>query len=55
MLLENYRRVLNDCAKALALDPKCVKAYYRSAKACRFLENIDEAMDACQRGLDVSE
>ncbi|RKP25318.1 hypothetical protein SYNPS1DRAFT_28945 [Syncephalis pseudoplumigaleata] len=50
---ENYRRVLNDCASALLIDPKCVKAYYRSAKACRSLERIEEAMDACQRGLEI--
>ncbi|KAI9592878.1 hypothetical protein BDF19DRAFT_450452 [Syncephalis fuscata] len=51
--LGNYRRVLNDCAKAITLDPKCVKAYYRSAKACRLLEKIKEALDACNRGLEI--
>jgi tetratricopeptide (TPR) repeat protein len=54
MILENYRRVLNDCAKALTLNPKCIKAYYRSAKACRALEKVEDALDACNRGLEVS-
>ncbi|RKP10262.1 hypothetical protein THASP1DRAFT_21997 [Thamnocephalis sphaerospora] len=51
--LQNYRRVLNDCAKAITLDAKCVKAYYRSAKACRALEKVENALDACDRGLAI--
>ncbi|CAG8516836.1 5122_t:CDS:2 [Paraglomus occultum] len=52
-LLENYRRVLNDCAQALKLNPKNVKAYYRSAKALYALDKMDEALDCCERGLQI--
>lgn len=39
-----------DCAQALRHGPN-VKAFYRSAVALLALDKIDEAEDACQRGL----
>jgi len=50
---ENYRSCNLDCAATLRLNPRNVKAYYRSAQACLALDKIPEAEDACQRGLDV--
>jgi tetratricopeptide (TPR) repeat protein len=51
--LHNYGKVLNDCAQALERDPKNVKAYYRSAKACRLTNKHRDALDACKRGLSL--
>ncbi|KAJ1679902.1 HSP70/90 co-chaperone [Spiromyces aspiralis] len=45
--LENYRRVINDCAAALRLNKSNVKALFRSAKACYALEKLDEAIECC--------
>ncbi|CAG8616919.1 118_t:CDS:2 [Paraglomus brasilianum] len=47
------REVLNDCAQALKLNPRNVKAYYRSAKALYALDKIEEALDCCERGLQI--
>ncbi|TPX36182.1 hypothetical protein SmJEL517_g01638 [Synchytrium microbalum] len=51
--LGNYRQVLLDCAAALKLSPKNVKAFYRSARACTALERFEEAVDCCERGLEI--
>lgn len=51
--VENYRKVLTDCARAIKLNPKNVKAYYRSAKALYELDKIDEAIDCCDHGIEV--
>ncbi|CAG8610887.1 1966_t:CDS:2 [Funneliformis mosseae] len=51
--LENYRKVLADCSKALKLNPQNIKAYYRSAKALYALDKIEEAIDCCEHGLAV--
>ena len=48
---ENYGSCNRDCAAALRLNPKNVKAWYRAASACLALDKIPEAMDACQSGL----
>ncbi|SPN98606.1 related to hsp90 chaperone complex associated protein CNS1 [Cephalotrichum gorgonifer] len=49
--LGNYRSCWLDCAAALRLNPKNVKAWYRSAKALLKVDRIEEADDACARGL----
>src|ERR1700761_8940962 len=49
--LENYGSCNRDCAAALRLNPKNVKAWYRAASACLALDKIAEASDACQSGL----
>ena len=51
--LENYRRTNIDCAEALKLNPKNVKAWYRSARACLALDKLEEAADCARRGLEV--
>ncbi|PPR02467.1 hypothetical protein CVT24_002016 [Panaeolus cyanescens] len=49
--LQNYGSVLRDCSKALTLNPKSSKAYYRSALALVSLSRYDEALDCCARCL----
>lgn len=53
MHLENYGRVLRDCAKCLELNPRNVKALYRSARALLALDRVDEAHDCCEHALAV--
>ncbi|KAK0231124.1 40S ribosomal protein S7 [Armillaria fumosa] len=50
--LQNYGSVLRDCSKALTLNPKSSKAYYRSAMALVSLRRVDEAIDCCTRCLE---
>ena len=45
--------MLRDCAKCLELNPKHVKALYRSARALLVLERLDEAHDCCEHALAV--
>ncbi|CAL1701335.1 unnamed protein product [Somion occarium] len=49
--LKNYGSVLKDCSKALTVNPKSSKAYYRSATALIALDRLDEALDCCDRCL----
>jgi tetratricopeptide (TPR) repeat protein len=51
--LKNFRSCTQDCASALRINGKNVKALYRSAKALLALSKIAEADDACARGLAV--
>ncbi|RHZ46535.1 hypothetical protein Glove_615g4 [Diversispora epigaea] len=51
--LQNYRKVLTDCAKVIKSNPKNIKAYYRSAKALYELNKIDEAIDCCDHGIKI--
>ncbi|KAI0380086.1 TPR-like protein [Hypomontagnella monticulosa] len=53
--LKNYRSCWLDCAAALRLNDKNIKAYYRSAKAFLAVGRIEEADDACARGLALDE
>ncbi|KAL4779698.1 hypothetical protein BJX76DRAFT_69408 [Aspergillus varians] len=49
--LRNYRSTTLDCAAVLRLNPKNVKAFYRSAMALYALDRIAEAEDVATRGL----
>ncbi|KAK6336585.1 hypothetical protein TWF718_009387 [Orbilia javanica] len=51
--LRNYRRTNLDCAEALKINPRNVKALYRSARACLALDKIPEAEDCVRRGLVI--
>ncbi|EGX46353.1 hypothetical protein AOL_s00109g194 [Orbilia oligospora ATCC 24927] len=51
--LRNYRKTNLDCAEALRLNPRNIKALYRSARACLALDKISEAEDCVQRGLAI--
>ncbi|KAG2148102.1 40S ribosomal protein S7 [Suillus clintonianus] len=50
--LKNYGSVLRDCSKALTLNTKSSKAYYRSAMALFALERFEESLDCCERCLE---
>jgi len=49
--LQNYGLVLKDCSRAITLNPKSSKAFYRSASALVALDRPEEAVDACARCL----
>ncbi|KAI5285417.1 hypothetical protein KEM54_000592, partial [Ascosphaera aggregata] len=49
--LRNYRSTALDCAQAIKLNPKNIKAYYRSSTALLKVDRIEQAEDACARGL----
>ncbi|KAK4100266.1 TPR-like protein [Parathielavia hyrcaniae] len=49
--LRNHRSCTLDCASALRLNPRNIKALYRSARALLAVHKIAEADDACARGL----
>ncbi|KAJ2336527.1 HSP70/90 co-chaperone [Coemansia sp. RSA 2681] len=51
--LQNYGKVLHDCADALRIRPKTVKALFRSARACIALEKFEEAKECCKWGLGI--
>ncbi|KAH7385067.1 putative Hsp70/Hsp90 co-chaperone CNS1 [Cadophora sp. MPI-SDFR-AT-0126] len=51
--LKNYRSCTLDCGSALRINPRNVKALYRSSKALLALDRIVEADDACARGLTI--
>jgi tetratricopeptide (TPR) repeat protein len=51
--LGNYRMTTLDCAEALKVNPKNVKAYYRSSMALLKLDKISEAEDTTLRGLAI--
>ncbi|KAF4973721.1 hypothetical protein FZEAL_9248 [Fusarium zealandicum] len=53
--LKNYRSCWLDCAAALRLNPRNVKAYFRSARALLAVDRIQEADDVCARGLSLDE
>ncbi|OQN99176.1 hypothetical protein B0A48_15025 [Cryoendolithus antarcticus] len=50
---ENYGSCSRDCAAALKLNFRNVKAWYRAASACLALDKLPEALDACKCGLRV--
>lgn len=50
MLLQ-YKEAVTDCDKAIAIDIKCAKAYFRKATALRSLGKLDGAIDALTTGL----
>lgn len=51
--VENYGWCNLDCASTLKLNPRNIKAWYRSASACLALDKIPQAEDACSRGLEI--
>ncbi|KAK8931931.1 hypothetical protein H634G_04435 [Metarhizium anisopliae BRIP 53293] len=51
--LDNYRSCWTDCAAALRLNPRNLKACYRSARALLAVGRVEEADDVCARGLSL--
>lgn len=45
--------MIEDCTKAIELNPKNIKAYYRAAKAANEIEKPLEAIEFCTKGLEV--
>lgn len=50
----NYRSTTLDCAATLKLNPKNIKAFYRSAMALLKLDKVAQAEDAASRGLQIN-
>eukprot|EP00811_Abedinium_folium_P001281 NODE_11170_length_1303_cov_5.836735.p2 GENE.NODE_11170_length_1303_cov_5.836735~~NODE_11170_length_1303_cov_5.836735.p2 ORF type:complete len:307 (-),score=108.62 NODE_11170_length_1303_cov_5.836735:198-1118(-) len=51
ILLRQFVEAVDDCRKAIALDPRNVKAYWRAAKASLHLDLCRNAEDFCDQGL----
>lgn len=51
--MKNYRACWLDCGHALLLNPRNVKAYYRSSRALLAVGRLEEADDACKRGITI--
>ncbi|PVV02636.1 hypothetical protein BB560_002906 [Smittium megazygosporum] len=51
--LKNFRKVLNDCSQSLKIDNRNVKGLYRAAKALYGIEKYEEAIDCCQKVLEL--
>lgn len=54
MLLRQFVEAVDDCRKAIASDPKNIKAYWRAAKASLHLELCRNGIDFCEAGLQQS-
>ena len=53
--LKNFRSTTMDCAVALRINPRNVKAHFRSATALLALHKVHEALDICYRGLKIDD
>ncbi|KAL2754405.1 hypothetical protein ACRALDRAFT_2054350 [Sodiomyces alcalophilus JCM 7366] len=51
--LQNHRACWLDCGHALRINPRNIKAYFRSARALLAVGRLEEADDACAHGLRV--
>lgn len=51
--LKELVRCVEDCKRALEIDPKSVKAYYRAAKASVLNGLYQQAIDFCTKGLEA--
>lgn len=53
MRLKEYDKAVDDCRKAIKLDPKNTKAYYRGTKASEALGLTAQAVRFCKGALDL--
>lgn len=44
---------MNDCASSIRHNPANIKAYYRSCRALFALDNVDDGIDCCNKGLAI--
>lgn len=51
--LEQYKKAIADSTKAIELDDKYVKAYYRRAQAYEATEKLDESLEDCKKILEI--
>jgi tetratricopeptide (TPR) repeat protein len=52
--LKQFVASVDDCRKAVEIDPLNVKGYYRGAKASMSLDLFRQACDFCERGLEAN-
>ncbi|XP_013174430.1 PREDICTED: tetratricopeptide repeat protein 1 isoform X1 [Papilio xuthus] len=53
MKLEKYKRAIKDCSKAIELDDKYLKAYYRRAQSYEATEKFDECLADFKKILEL--
>ena len=53
LLRKNYGKVVEDCTKAMTLNPSHIKAYFRCARAQAALHKWQLCVDVCEAGLKV--
>ena len=51
--LSKFREAVDDCTRAVALDPRYLKAYVRRAKAHEALEELDDALADVNEALKI--
>lgn len=51
--LKNYRSATLDCASCIRLNPRNIKAWFRSATALLAMNRIKDADECCARGLEL--
>ncbi|OWB72168.1 hypothetical protein B5S31_g1874 [[Candida] boidinii] len=51
--LKNYRRCINECKECLKIQPKNIKAFFRSAKAYFAIEKYDEAIQVLEYAVTI--
>ncbi|GMH40625.1 hypothetical protein BSKO_08529 [Bryopsis sp. KO-2023] len=51
--LGNWRKALKDSKEAVRLDPNNIKAWYRGARSALKLQDVDETLRFCEKGLEV--
>lgn len=54
ILLRQYVEAVDDCRKAIELDPKNMKSYFRAAKASLNLDLCRNGIEFCEAGLRVT-
>ncbi len=50
----NFGKVIADCAKAIEINPKNIKAHWREAKAYNQLGKYRDCIAICDKALDIS-
>eukprot|EP00051_Salpingoeca_urceolata_P034063 m.23372 g.23372 ORF g.23372 m.23372 type:complete len:436 (+) comp7152_c0_seq1:237-1544(+) len=53
LMLGNNRKAINDCKASVKLNPQNIKAYWRAAVAFRNISKHDEAIEWCDKGLQI--
>ncbi|CAK1587848.1 unnamed protein product [Parnassius mnemosyne] len=53
MKLEKYKRAIKDCSKAIELDDKYLKAYYRRAQSYEATDKLDECLADYKKILEL--
>jgi tetratricopeptide (TPR) repeat protein len=53
LLRKNYGKVVEDCTKAMQLNPSHIKAYFRCARAQAGLHKWQLCVDVCEAGLKI--